>query len=589
VVQAKDHIALYDKNTVHLVFMSKVKGLFLGQTPSIFPYPKPLSKDEETLRLVIESIDKFLDEQKEELASHDKHSSQPDDYIQALRELGLFGVIIPEEYGGIGLSNAGYSRVLQQVARHDGSTSLTVGAHSSIGMKGLLLFGNEAQKAKYLPKLATGEFIAAFCLTEPGSGSDAASIKTEAKKQPDGSWILNGDKIWITNGPIAQFFTVFARTNSDGGQLSCFIVERDQKGVSVGPKESKMGIKASATSTVAFSDVVLPPEALLGEEGKGFKIAMEILNNGRTGLGGGCVGAMKRAISLARDHANERKQFGKAIGEFAIIKEKLALMTAAAFATESIVGIVGDLIDSREEDYSLEAAISKIYASESLWMVGNEALQIAGGTGFMSEYPFERIVRDSRINLIFEGTNEILRLYIALSGFKYAGDYLKGVGKGVSGLFRDPIKGFGVMYDYTQKKISEMTPIGRESFEFLPIPLQEYGGILGALSAQFAGQVEKVVRTYGNGVIGQQLISKRIADSAISIFVGFATLARVARLVEEKGEDSSALEIKIAQIVINTSKRLVTERLRGLRANDDPSILSLGEEILKDGYRWDLF
>lgn len=569
--------------------MSKVKGLFLGYTPSIFPYPKPLKRDEDTLKLVIDSIDKFLDEQKEELALHDKNSSQPEDYIQALRDLGLFGVIIPEEYGGIGLSNAGYSRVLQQVARHDGSTSLTVGAHSSIGMKGLLLFGNEIQKAKYLPKLASGEFIAAFCLTEPGSGSDAASIKTEAKKQPNGKWILNGDKIWITNGPIAQFFTVFARTNSDGGQLSCFIVERNQKGVSVGPKESKMGIRASATSTVSFSDVVLEPESLLGEEGKGFKIAMEILNNGRTGLGGGCVGAMKRAISLAVSHANERKQFGKAIGEFALIKEKIALMTAAAFATESVVGIVGDLIDSGEEDYSLEAAISKIYASESLWFVGNEALQIAGGTGFMSEYPFERIVRDSRINLIFEGTNEILRLYIALSGFKFAGDYLKGVGKGVSGLFRDPIKGFGVLYEYTQKKISQVTPIGRESFEFLPLPLQEYGGVLSALSAQFAGQVEKIVRTHGNGVIGQQLISKRIADSAISIFVGFGTLARIARILEERGEEATQDEQRIAEIVIKNSKRVVTERLRGLRTNEDQSILSLGEKILKDGYKWDLF
>jgi alkylation response protein AidB-like acyl-CoA dehydrogenase len=569
--------------------MSKVKGLFIGDTPSVFPYPKPLSKDGETLKLVLESIDRFLEGKKEELSAYDRNSTQPDDYIQALRDLGLFGVIIPEEYGGIGLSNAGYSRVLQQIARHDGSTSLTVGAHSSIGMKGLLLFGTDAQKAKYLPKLATGEFIAAFCLTEPGSGSDAASIKTEAKKQPDGRWILNGEKIWITNGPLAQFFTVFARTNSDGGQLSCFIVERSQNGVSVGPKEAKMGIRASATSTVAFSDVVLEPDALLGEEGKGFKIAMEILNNGRTGLGGGCVGAMKRAISLARDHANNRKQFGRSIGEFALIKEKIALMTAAAFATESVVGIVGDLIDSGEEDYSLEAAISKIYASESLWFVGNEALQIAGGTGFMSEYPFERIVRDSRINLIFEGTNEILRLYIALSGFKFAGDYLKGIGKGVSSFFKDPIKGFGVLYDYTQKKISEVTPIGRENFDFLPIPLQEYGGILGALTAQLAGQVEKIVRIHGNGVIGQQLISKRVADSAIAIFVGFATVSRVASLLEEKGEEASSLELMIAEIVTKTSKRIVSDRLRGLRANEDSSILTLGEHILRDGYNWDLF
>jgi acyl-CoA dehydrogenase family protein 9 len=285
--------------------ISAAKSLFLGniEEGNFFPFPKVSPEEAETLRMVIDSIDKFMQGKGEQYREFDREGAQTPDYIEQLKELGLFGLIIPEDFGGIGFSNTAYSRVLQQTSRYDASTSLTIGAHSSIGMKGLLLFGSEEQKKKYLPKLASGEMIAAFCLTEAGAGSDAAAVKTTATKNADGSWSLTGEKIWITNGPIADFFTVFAKTDGEQGKMTAFIVERSFAGVSSGPKEDKMGIRSSSTSTVVLTNVKVPAENLLGEEGKGFKVAMAILNNGRTGLGGGAVGAMKELIKLSSRQA----------------------------------------------------------------------------------------------------------------------------------------------------------------------------------------------------------------------------------------------------------------------------------------------
>ena len=235
--------------------------------------------------MMVDAIDQFLGPRHQDFKTWDRTAEQPAEFIQGLRDLGLFGLIIPEEHGGLGLSNAGYARVLSQSSAHDSSVSLTIGAHSSIGMKGILLFGTAGQKSRYLPKLASGEMIAAFCLTESGAGSDAASVRTQAFKNADGSWMLNGEKIWITNGGIADLYTVFARTSSPAGKITAFVVEAAWPGVSHGQHEDKMGIRASSTTTVNFSDVRVPAENVLDTEGKGFKVAMAILNNGRTGLG----------------------------------------------------------------------------------------------------------------------------------------------------------------------------------------------------------------------------------------------------------------------------------------------------------------
>jgi len=574
-----------------LQLASPAKGLFLGEIrgEALMPFPSIAPVEQETLRFVIESIDKFMADKGEDFRRFDVAGEQPHDYVEELKSLGLFSLIIPEEFSGLGLSNSGYARVLQQTSRYDASTSLTIGAHSSIGMKALLLFGTPEQKAKYLPRLATGELIAAFCLTESGSGSDAASVKTHAVKNADGSWVLNGEKIWITNGGTAGFFTVFAKTEGDGGKMTGFIVEREWPGVSTGPKEDKMGIRASCTTTVRFDNVRVPPECVIGEEGKGFKVAMAVLNNGRTGLGGGCVGAMKRLIELSVAQATQRKQFGKSIAEFQLIKDKIATMTALCFASESIVSVVGHLIDSGSDDFSVEAAMSKVYVSEALWTVADEALQIAGGNGFMREFPYERVVRDCRINRIFEGTNEILRLYIGLSGMKDSGEALKDVARGLKGIFNDPIKGFGILTDYASKKVGQLTPIGRERFTGLAEVLASDTLVFEQGVAKLAQAVEATLSRYRKGIIEQQLATRRVADVAIDLFVGMCVLARVNTLIQERGVGACTDELRVVKVLTNFSRLRISNNLKALHKNADAESFALADSVLtKGGYGWDV-
>ncbi len=566
------------------------KNLFLGEIleESIFPFPEYSAEEKETVLAVIDSIDKLMQDKPAEFRKWDVEGSQPDDYIQELREFGLFGLNVPEEHGGVGLSSTGYGRAVQQISGHDASTSLTIAAHTSIGFKGLVLFGTEEQKAKYYPKLASGEMVAAFCLTEPGSGSDAGSIRTNATSNEDGSWTLNGEKIWITNGPIADFFTVFAKTGKDKGKLSAFIVERSFGGVSSGHKEDKMGIRASSTCTMRFDNVRVPAENLLGEEGQGFKIAMSILNNGRTGLGAGSLGAMKQCLNLAISHATQRKQFGQSIAEFQMIKEKLCSMVVATYATESIVHLTGRLIDEGVKDYSLESAMCKVFGSESLWQVSNDALQIAGGSGYMREYPYERIVRDSRINLIFEGTNEILRLFIALTGMKDAGQLLKEVGSAAANIFNEPIKGFGLLTEYAKKRLTQGAGVGRDRISLVHELLRPEAMIIEIYSLRLAKAVDSVLRKYGEKIISKQLISKRLADVAIDLMVSLSILSRVSTALNKSTVEQADPQIQILRLFIAQAKRRMNQNLRRLARNEDQLIDSLSAKIIEQGkYNWD--
>ena len=570
---------------------SPAKSLFLGQIAEdrLFPFPETSEEEKETLELVLDSVDRFLEDKQEDFGDWDRKGEQPAEFVQGLRELGLFGLIIPEDYGGIGLSNAGYARTLQQSSRYDSSASLTIGAHSSIGMKGVLLFGTEEQKQKYLPALASGETIAAFCLTESGSGSDAASIKTKAERQPDGSWLLSGEKIWITNGGIADFYTVFARTDGEGGKLSAFLVERQWAGVDTGAKEDKLGIRASSTTTVSFSDVRVPAENLLGQEGKGFKIAMSILNNGRTGLGGGSIGGMKTCIALAAKQATERKQFGRRIGDFGLIKQKIAQMTIDCFAAESVVRMVAHYIDSGSSDYSIEAAISKVFASEAMWRTSNEALQIAAGNGFMKEFPYERIVRDARILTIFEGTSEILRLYIALAGMKDAGTLLKELGSAVDDIFNTPIKGFGVLSDYAGRRIGQLTTLGRERIvNDVPEVLNDTALVYEKYAMELGRVTDVLLRRHGKSIVERQFALKRAADIVIDLFVGLCMLSRVGSM-PPSDDARYKYAVEIAVMFGQQAKRRMNQNLRRIMKNEDESMKALADHILDEqAYPWDI-
>ncbi len=571
---------------------SFMRSLCMGRVEQdvICPFPTMADSQKETLGDITGALQGLLGPRAEDFRKWDVAGELPDEFIDELKEFGMFGLVIPEEHGGMGLGNMAYSRTLQEVAKYDASVAVTIGAHSSIGMRGLLLFGTDDQKERYYEKLASGEMIAAYCLTEPGAGSDAAAIKTTAVQEGD-HWVLNGNKLWITNGGIGQFFTVFAKTPEEGGRgkMTAFIVTSDMEGFSIGPHEDKMGLRSSSTTTVHLDNVRVPDNNVLGEVGQGFKVAMMILNSGRTGLGGGSVGAMKHLIQLATKQANERKTFGQPISSYGLVKKKVGQMVIDCYTSEAVVTMVGGLIDAGYEEYQVEAAISKVYATECLWRTADEALQIAGGNGYMREYPYERIVRDCRINRIFEGTNEILRLLIALTAMNDVASQLKELSATMSDILSDPIKGFGVLSDYARKHAALRTGIGGAAkFENLNGAIQEQATIFAEETRYLAQAVDKILRKHGKGIIGKQFASFRLAEIMIDLFVMACTISRVQAAIDAKGVEGSALEIDILKMFTRAAKIRIKRNFRRIDTNDDEMLKGLADDAFEaEGFRWD--
>ena len=402
-------------------------NLFNGQikTEQIFPYPDVLNAEQhETLEMVQEPTRRLWGDYDPLKSDAEEQIDQK--VLDSAKDLGGYGIMVPPEFGGAGLNNTQYARLGEVMGARDLTIGIVLGAHQSIGYKGILLFGTEEQKNKYLPDLAVGKKLAAFALTEPSSGSDAGSIQTRAILSPDKShYILNGSKVWISNGGTAEIMTVFAKTpyTSSSGEskdkVTAFIVERAFGGVTNGPPEKKMGIKASNTAEVYFDNVKVPVANVLGKEGEGFKVAMNILNSGRFGMCAALSGTMRHCIEKAVEHATQRTQFGDKIANFGTIQEKIARMSMAHYTTESLAYIISGIMDRGYTDFQVDAAIAKVVASESAWFVCDETIQIMGGMGFMRAPGIEKIMRDIRIFRIFEGTNEILRLFTALTGRLY--------------------------------------------------------------------------------------------------------------------------------------------------------------------------
>lgn len=459
-------------------------------------------------------------------------------------ELGLLGVDVPEEYGGLGLDKVSSALIAEKMSRA-GGFSISHGAHVGIGSLPIVLFGNEAQKQKFLPDLATGEKLAAYALTEPGSGSDALGARTTAKLNAEGThYILNGEKQWITNAGFADVFVVYAKI--DGEHFTAFIVERNYPGVSTGAEEKKMGIKSSSTRTLILQDAQVPVENLLGEAGKGHIIAFNILNIGRYKLGVGAVGGSKAAFDLTVKYANQRQQFKTPISQFNLTKEKLATMASKLYAAESSVYRTVGLFEDRmskltdEEvkngkevaksiaEYAIECSLNKVFATETLDYIADEGVQIHGGYGFMAEYEIERVYRDSRINRIFEGTNEINRLLVP-------GTFL-----------RKALKGELPLLQKAQALQEELMMLMPEEPGDEPLAQEKYlarnAKKIGLLATGLAAQ------KYGKALEKEQEILVNIADIISNAYAMESAVLRTEKAIEKSGLEKNKQKLLYTQI-----------------------------------------
>jgi alkylation response protein AidB-like acyl-CoA dehydrogenase len=562
------------------------KSLFLGEIREelVFPWPEPDAAEQERVRGLIAAareIGERLDPRKIE---EDRWVG--DKLVKELGEAGLLGLYVPEEYGGQGLSQTGYARVFETFTQIDATLSIVLGVHQSIGYKGIVLFGTDEQKERFLPDLCAGRKLAGFALTEPEAGSDAYGIRSRAVQQADGSWVLNGEKRYIGNGGKGHVFTAFARCEVDGEDRHiALILEKGMKGFEVGERFDTMGLRGNDLRRLYFKDVRVPPENVLGEPGEGFRIAMHVLNNGRIGLGTGSVGATKGLLDRAIDHVKERRQFDQPLADFELVQEKIAWMVSYLFGLESMCYLTCGLVDAGVEDYSLESAICKVSGTEFLWYAANRVLQLKGGAGYLRTEPYEQILRDIRIFPIFEGANDVMRAFIALSGVKPLGEKLSGLGEIGLG---DPIGTIGVLFDYVS---------GRIQREVRPDKITKAHPELESLADSVSEQVqqlreiaEKLLREHRGEIVARQFQQKRLAAAVSDIYAQIAVLSRVSQIFTDQGVEPSGQERYIAETFCTRAASRVRSTFEQIESNDDDRMAAIAKLAYKRGeYGYALF
>jgi alkylation response protein AidB-like acyl-CoA dehydrogenase len=556
------------------------KGLYWGRfvTDWVFPYPTlgaERPKVESALARLKEFCAANLDPE-----SIDRQADIPRSVIDGLARLGVLGMTAPEALGGRGLSQGAYCKILEEVGSRCSSTSIFVNAHHSIGMRALLLFGTDEQRRRWLPALIRGETLAAFALTEPEAGSDAANVQTSATPSDDGShYVLNGQKRYITNGGIAGVLTVMARTpvpGREGTAITAFMVTPDMPGFRViEARAEKLGIRGTATSKLAFENMPVPRENILGPLGKGLKVALTVLDFGRTTFGACCTGAAKTCLRLAVEHANTRRQFGRTLGEFELVQAKIARMASWTYAIEAMTTVTAGMIDRGIEDSMLETAMLKVYSTEALWTIVNDAFQIHGGAAYFTDRPLERMLRDARINQIGEGANEVLTSFIAMVGMRGPGEHLRDIRDAVFSRRR-----YGVVPRFLaqQAAVRLRTP----KVPVRSASLKPHARELGRLIRRFASAVQGAMFRHREEILERQLVHERIARAAMELYAMACVLSRRdAELAGDLPEDPvTGLRGDAANMALRSSARRIRDDLHALNDNDDASVLAAARSAL---------
>jgi acyl-CoA dehydrogenase family member 9 len=553
---------------------SFAKSLFLGQIHEelVFPFPKPDPAEQDRIRELIAS----LREMPYDARRVEEERWLGDDTIAELGERGLMGLYVPEEYGGQGLSQTGYCRVSEVFAQIDATLSVVMGVHQSIGMKGIVLYGSEEQKERFLPDLASGRKLAAFALTEPNAGSDVASMETRAERQADGSWRLDGLKHYIGNGSKAGVLVTFARTGER--EHSAFILEQGMEGLEVGKRFDTMGLRGNDLRELRYNGIRVPAENVLGEPGHGFRVAMQILNNGRLSLGTGSVGGAKYLLDHTIRHVKERRQFGQPLADFELVQDKIGWAVSYLFGLESMAYLSTGLVDRGVDDYSLESAICKVAGTEFLWYAANRSLQLAGGSGYMRDEPYEKSLRDIRIFPIFEGANDVMRAFIALAGMKPLGDELNEMGELSLG---DPIGSIGVLAEYVAGRIAR--EVSRERITRAHDELDDLAGSVSEQVKRLRAVTEGLLREHRGGIATHQFHQKRLASAVSDIYAQVAVLSRVTAHLEEHGVEPSGQERYICDTFCRRAAARVTLALDQVERNDDERMIAIAKLAYKRG------
>ncbi len=551
------------------------KDLYFGKfrDESIVPYPELPEKNQQLGSEMVERVKEFCRDNIDPVKI-DRESLIPDSVVKGLGDIGVLGMTIDPEHGGQGMSQFNYCRVMEIIGGHCASTAVFVNAHHSIGLRALQLFGTEEQKEQWMKPLASGDKLAAFALTEPMAGSDASNVRTRAELSPDGEgYIINGEKRWITNGGIADVLTLMARTpdpSEPDGKITAFLVTPDMKGFEVlEERMDKCGIRGTATGRMKFTDMYVPKENILGPEGKGLRVALTVLDFGRTTFGACCTGAAKFCLERMAARAKTRRQFGKTLGEFQMVKDKIAEAAADTFAMESATYHTAALIDTGAEDFMVETAMIKVFASDMLWRITNDCLQIWGGKGFFTDQPFERMMRDARLNLIGEGANDVLRNFIAGVGVRH-------VGKDLEGIQSAPWTAYKLI------KTSPKLPVKHEHLRY-------FANSIGKQIGKFAWSLEMALIKHREGIIDRQMVMARLGDIATELFMASCVYSRLTSLLVNGTipEPEKKKDIETGMLYMRLAAKRNGCRFDELKVNFDEEMMKVADLWLECDYSKD--